>query len=133
MPVQTACGEVTEIWGPLRFGMASVNVLTLNSPDRRTRAHPREVGIAMQLGKHTFPAQCLAEAGVHVAAVQQSRCEKGVVKSMGTSGFVLGPLLDNMVVNCGSRPDLSSSARVIWCVSSSRPTSYFCTPILAES
>ena len=78
--------------GRISLRIATANVLTLNSSDRDVPPQDRPSGLARQVAKPALLAQSLLDAGVNVACIQESRCEKGTIRTMGYLCFCSGPL-----------------------------------------
>ena len=87
LPTGRSLADSTVVCGPLSVRIASVNVLTLNSSARGAGSNPSFIGLARQTAKPAILARCLDEAGIAVAALQETRCERGVLRTLGYLRF----------------------------------------------
>ena len=91
LPSTSVPPESVLVWGSLSLRIATAHVLTLNDPSRN-RGPPVAGGLAKRIARPALLMQSLLEAGVHVAAVQESRCEQGTVRTGEFLRFCSGPL-----------------------------------------
>ena len=75
--------------GLLRVCFASVNVLSLIGVAGKDK-HSQPSGLAMQVAKPAILAQTLDKAGVDAVALQESRCEQGVLRTGNFLRFCSG-------------------------------------------
>ena len=106
--VMTCCPPTCrrKVWGSLGVRIATVKVLTLNDLDHG-RGPQNTSGLARKMARPALLMQSLLEANVHVAAVQESRCEQGTVRTGEFLRFCSGSL------NCRA-PRVRQTRLLIW-------------------
>ncbi|CAE7562302.1 unnamed protein product [Symbiodinium sp. CCMP2592] len=80
-------GEGAGCWGSFSLRVCSFNVLSLNS--RPVEGAIAE-GLAFQAARPTLLANCLKDAGVHVALLQEARTEEGTLRTQGYLRYASG-------------------------------------------
>ena len=76
----------------LHFRVTSVNVLTLSDSTEARNAAKKRNGLLKQATKPYLFAKSLEEAGIHAAAIQESRCEAGCTVTGGFLKYFPGHL-----------------------------------------
>ncbi|CAE7807351.1 unnamed protein product [Symbiodinium sp. CCMP2592] len=84
-PPGTSDGQSS--WGHFSLRVCSFNVLSLNS---QSLEGPAAEGLAFQPARPTLLANSLRDAGIHIAMLQETRTEEGVLHSQGYLRFASG-------------------------------------------
>ena len=127
LPASEAPVEQLAVAGQLFLCIATVNVLTLNSPGTACEPPVPSCGLGRQIAKPALLAASLLESQISVAAVQESRCERGSIHALVSFAFALGRSVDSMVPSCGSVLDIGSSVPTVVSVIFRTAVSCFCT------
>ena len=92
LPASESPVEQSAVAGQLCLRVVTVNVLTLNAFGTACTPAARFGGLGRQIAKPALLAASLLESQVNVAAVQESRCERGSIHTMGFLRFCSGAL-----------------------------------------
>ena len=76
-----------DMLGQLELRMCSFNVLSLNSGALEGTV---EEGLAFHAARPTLLASCLRDAGIHIAMLQETRTEEGVIRTQEFPRFASG-------------------------------------------
>ena len=106
MPTSLCPTQQTTSAGTLAVRIASFNVSYLSGSAPKEDCTVREVGLALQVAKPFLLAESLRAVNVAAAALQETRCEQGVISCGDYLRFVLALRVASSEMNFGSSLDM---------------------------